>query len=304
MVLGRVLRHFAQAGFLIMAALALGLDEARAGRVAELLRVASIEISPHDKLAGEGLCDFFAPGRTVFVNHPASAAGGEIVAACVRLRRAGFVPVPHIAARRLKSIDDAVDFLRRATDEADIADALLIGGDPSWSAGPFRDSLSLLESGLLECHGLDHVLFAGYPEGHPHITQAALDKALAAKLTLAQRGLAPAVVTQFGFEAPPIQTWVAQLRGRGIACPVRVGLAGPASVAALVRFAVRCGVGSSLRALARGHTAFARILTEAAPDALIDALVSGETEGEAIDGLHIFMFGGVARTAAWLRQKI
>jgi methylenetetrahydrofolate reductase (NADPH) len=85
---------------------------------------------------------------------------------------------------------------------------------------------------------------------------------------------------------------------------VRVGLAGPASVAALVRFAVRCGVGSSLRALARGHTAFARILTEASPDALIDALVAGEAESEQLDGLHIFMFGGVARTAAWLRQKI
>ena len=287
-----------------MAGPALPLDEARARRVTELLSVASIEISPHDKLAGEGLCDFFAPGRIVFVNHPASATGGEIVAACIRLRRAGFVPVPHIAARRLKSIDDAVDFLLRATDEADIAEALLIGGDPSWPAGPFRDSLSLLESGLLECHGLDRVLFAGYPEGHPHITQAALDKALTAKLTLAaQRGLDPAIVTQFGFEAPPIQAWVARLRARGIACPVRIGLAGPASVVALVRFAVRCGVGNSLRALARGHTAFARILTEATPDALIDGLVAGETDGGAIDGLHIFMFGGVARTAAWLQTK-
>jgi methylenetetrahydrofolate reductase (NADPH) len=288
-----------------MAGLALRLDEARALRMAELLHAASIEISPHDKLAGEGLGDFFAPGRTVFVNHPASATSGEIVAACVRLRRAGFVPVPHIAARRLKSIDDAVEFLRRATDEADIAEVLLIGGDPAWPAGPFRDSLALLESGLLECHGFDRVLFASYPEGHPHITQAALDKALAAKLTLAaQRGLAPAIVTQFGFEAPPIRAWVARLRAQGIACPVRVGLAGPASVASLVRFAVRCGVGSSLRALARGHTAFARILTEAAPDALIDRLVAGEAESEAIDGLHIFMFGGVIRTAAWLQAAL
>ncbi len=288
-----------------MAPLAQKLDEGRAARAAELLRAASIEISPHDKLAGDGLRDFFAPGTTVFVNHPASATAGEIVAACVRLRRAGFVPVPHTAARRLKSIDAAVDFLRRVTDEAEVADALLIGGDPDWPAGPFRDSLSLLESGLLECHGFDRVLFAGYPEGHPHITEAALDKALAAKLTLAaQRGLAPAIVTQFGFEAPPIRAWIARLRAQGIACPVRIGLAGPASVAALVKFAVRCGVGSSLRALARGHTAFARILTEAAPDALIDGLVAGEAESGKIDGLHIFMFGGVARTAAWLRQRL
>jgi methylenetetrahydrofolate reductase (NADPH) len=288
-----------------MAASAAKLDDGRAGRAAELLRDASIEISPHDKLAGEGLRDFFAPGTTVFVNHPASAKPDEIVTACAGLRRAGFAPVPHVAARRLKSLDEAVDFLRRLTDEAEITDALLIGGDPDWPTGPFRDSLGLLESGLLECHGVDRVLFAGYPEGHPHITEGALDKALAAKLTLAaQRGLGTAIVTQFGFDAAPVRAWIGRLRGHGIAAPVRVGVAGPASVAALVRFAVRCGVGSSLRALARGHTAFARILTEASPDALIDALVAGEAESGAIDGMHIFMFGGVPRTAAWLRQRL
>jgi len=67
---------------------------------------------------------------------------------------------------------------------------------------------------------------------------------------------------------------------------------------------VRCGIGSSLRALARGHTAFARILTEAAPDALIDALVAGEAESGAIDGLHVFTFGGVRRTAEWRQAAI
>jgi methylenetetrahydrofolate reductase (NADPH) len=70
----------------------------------------------------------------------------------------------------------------------------------------------------------------------------------------------------------------------------------------LAKFGVRCGIGSSLRALARGHSAFARIVTEAAPDALIDALVSGEPEDNAaIDRIHVFTFGGVRRTAAWVR---
>jgi 5,10-methylenetetrahydrofolate reductase len=151
---------------------------------------------------------------------------GDIVAACARLRRAGFVPIPHIAARRLASVEDAVDFLRRVTDEAEVGEALLIGGDPDWPAGPFRDSLTFLASGIAECHGIERVRFAGYPEGHPHITARALDAAL---------------------------------------------------------------------------TAFARIITEAAPDALVDALVAGEAEGGAIDGLHVFTFGGVRCTAAWVQ---
>ena len=271
-------------------------------RVAELVATASIEMAPHDRLIGGGLRDLFPPGTTVFVNHPSSADHHAIVTACAKLRQAGFEPVPHIAARRLAGVEDAVDFLRRATDEAEITDVLLIGGDPDWPAGPFRDSLALLASGILESHGIERIRFAGYPEGHPQISTAALDRALDAKLALArERGLRAALVTQFGFEPAPIEAWIAGLRGRGIDCPVAIGIAGPARAATLVKFGVRCGIGSSLRALARGHTAFARVLTDAGPDALIDALVA---QSAAIDALHIFTFGGVTRTAGWRRRKL
>jgi methylenetetrahydrofolate reductase (NADPH) len=93
------------------------------------------------------------------------------------------------------------------------------------------------------------------------------------------------------------------LRARAIDCPVEVGVAGPANVATLAKFAFRCGVGASLRALARGHTAFARILAEATPDAFIASLVAGEDAGAPIDGLHFFTFGGVRRTAEWMRTR-
>ena len=274
-------------------------------RVAELIGASSIELSPRDELAGEPLRDLFAPATTVFVAHPPSATYRDIVAACARLHRAGFIAIPHVAARRLVSLVEASDFLERAAGEANVVDALLIGGDPDWPAGPFRDSVSLLESGVVECHGLDRIRFAGYPEGHPLITARALDAALDAKLALArQHGLEASLVTQFGFDAAPIQRWISALRARGIICAVRVGVAGPASVATLARFAVRCGIGASMRALARGHTAFARVVTEAGPDALIDALVAGEAKDTAVDGLHVFTFGGLRRAAAWVQGAV
>ena len=134
-----------------------------------------------------------------------------------------------------------------------------------------------MASGLVARHGLREVAFAGYPEGHPRIASRTLDEALRAKVALARRqGLEVSLVTQFGFDAAPILRWIAALRAQDIACPVRVGIAGPATVATLAKFAVRCGIGASLRALARGHTAFARILAEAGPDALIGALVAEE----------------------------
>ena len=270
-------------------------------RIAQLVAASSIEVSPHDDFAGERLRELLDPGRTVFVNHPGSVTHHDIVAACARLRRAGFNPVPHVAVRRLASFTQANDFLQRAAADADVKGALIIGGDPDHPVGPFPDAYDLLASGLVGRHGLREVAFAGYPEGHPRIASRALDEALRAKVDLARRqGLEVSLVTQFGFEAAPILRWIGALRTQNIVCPIRIGIAGPATVATLAKFAVRCGIGASLRALARGHTAFARILAEAGPDALIGALVAEEDLRCPIDHLHVFTFGGIRRTAEWI----
>ncbi|MGH7053075.1 MAG: hypothetical protein ACREFA_04560 [Stellaceae bacterium] len=226
------------------------------------------------------------------------------ISACRRLARAGFVPVPHLAARRLASFTQASDFLRRARAEAAVASVLVIAGDLDRPAGPFCDSLDLLDSGVIERHGIGHILVAGYPEGHPRIGPAALDDALAKKRALARaRGFDLTLVTQFGFEPAPIRRWLADLPARDLVCPVRIGVAGPASVAMLAKFAVRCGVGASLRALVRGQAAFARVLAEATPDALLAALLAEPLPGAPLAGLHIFTFGGVRQTAAWLADR-
>jgi len=277
-------------------------DDARRRRAAELIGACSIEITPREELAGEGLPELLDPGTRVFVNHPASVTHHDIVAACVKLQRAGFIPVPHIAARRLASFTQARDFLQRATGEAGVGSVLLIGGDSDHPVGPFPGSFDLLATGVVESHGINEVIFAGYPEGHPRIDTHALDAALDAKTALAQqRGLDVSLITQFGFEPEPIHRWIASLRARGSGCRVEIGVAGPANVATLAKFAFRCGVGASLRALARGHTAFARIIAEATPDTFIASLVAGEDAGAPLDGLHLFTFGGVRRTAQWLR---
>jgi methylenetetrahydrofolate reductase (NADPH) len=274
-------------------------------RVAALIAAASVEMSPRDRLDGAALRALFPAGTTVFVNHPPRATHHDIVAACIRLRRAGFVPVPHLAARRLASFTQLDDLLRRAAAAAAIKRALIIAGDPERPLGPFRDSLDLLASGAIESHGLVEVSFAVYPETHPRIDDRTLDAALDAKLALAgRRGLTASLVTQFGFVAAPIAARIAALRARGIACPIEIGIAGPGNIATLAKFAIRCGVGASLQALARGETAIARVLTRATPDALIRALVAAEDPAAPIDGLHIFTFGGLRQAALWRRARL
>jgi methylenetetrahydrofolate reductase (NADPH) len=271
-------------------------------RWAELIASASIEIGPRDGFAGPALSGLIERGREVFVSFPGSATHHGIVAACARLQRSGFVPVPHVAARRLTSFTQARDFLQRVAGEAGVDEVLLIGGDPDRALGPFDSSLGLLSSGLTEASGIRRIALAGYPDGHPMIGTLALEAALDSKVAAARRaGLDVRVITQFGFDAAASHRWIAVQRARGIDCPIHVGLAGPASVAALAKFAVRCGVVSSLRALAHGHVAFARILAEATPDTLIRTLIAEEPSNLPLAGLHIFTFGGVRRTAEWLR---
>jgi methylenetetrahydrofolate reductase (NADPH) len=300
----------------------MGLPLTRRALADRLLREASIEVSPRDELAGPGLRNLFDPSTTVFVNNPPSVTHHDIVAACKRLVRAGFEPVPHVVARHLASFTQAADFLARVSGEAGVTQILLLGGDAPRPVGPFTSALDVLATGVVERHAITGVAFAGYPEGHPQIATAALDAALLAKIELARaRGLDVSVVTQFGFEADPIERWILALRSGGITCPVRIGVAGPASVATLAKFAVRCGIGASLRALAHRHAAFARILTEANPGALIEALAARLDAGPpaarvdagppaarldpaAAIGLHIFCFGGVRRTAEWRRRRL
>jgi methylenetetrahydrofolate reductase (NADPH) len=272
-------------------------------RILELVRGASLEVSPRDKLAGPALGDLVRAGTDIYIAFAPGDTHRGIVDAAARLRRAGFVPVPHVAARALVGFTELNNFLARLAGEAGVEETLVIAGDLGRPAGPFHGAFEILATGLFERHGIRRIGIAGYPEGHPRIGRRALEAALAAKLGLAlQNGLCPRIVTQFGFDAEPIVDFLRRCREQGIDAPVRIGLAGPASIATLAKFAVRCGIGRSLGAVTRRHAAVARLLAETGPERVIEDLAAAETAGTAIPGLHFFTFGGVHRTAAWIDQ--
>jgi methylenetetrahydrofolate reductase (NADPH) len=272
-------------------------DDRSAGRLPTLLGAASLEVPARER-AVDACRDRLSPGTTIHVRHASGDTTHGIVGVAARLARAGFAPVPHVAARALESFTRLNDYLARAVGEAGVAAMLVTAGDQPQPAGPYRSSLDVIETGLFERHGIRRVGIAGYPERHPAVATVALDAARAAKLArLRERGLEPYVVTQLCLDAEPIVAWIAAARAAGVDCAIQVGLAGPATVATLAKFAVRCGVGISLRALARGQTSVARLTREAGPEPILRALARADAP---LDGLHFFSFGGVARTAAWL----
>ena len=215
------------------------------------------------------------------------------------MRGAGFAPVPHLAARYLASAAELHDLLARMNGEAAVEQILLIGGDTDRAPGPYHSSLAVLEDEAIASLGIRRLGLAAYPEGHPRIPAAVLDQALDAKLERARAlGIRPYVVTQFCFEARPIIAWLARFRARWSDVPVHIGLAGPAKLSTLLTFAATCGIGASLRALKR-PAGMTRLLAQSGPEPILHelALDPGCTD---VAPLHIFTFGGIARTATWL----
>jgi methylenetetrahydrofolate reductase (NADPH) len=266
--------------------------------IAALLAGASVELSSRIPSEIDACTGLLERGTAVYVSMPPGQTYHGTVALAARLARAGFRPVPHVAARRIASREALDDYLGRAAGEAGVDRALVIGGDSDREIGPFDSSLALLETGLFQKHGIVQVGVAGYPEGHPRIPSSALDAALAAKKGFAHRsGLELQVVTQFCFEAEPVSSWLEQTKGHGL--PVHVGLAGPASLPRLLRFAVLCGVGNSVRALKARPKAITRLMVEAGPETMVRSLAA--QAGAPIAGVHFFCFGGLVRTARWLR---
>jgi methylenetetrahydrofolate reductase (NADPH) len=268
-----------------------------------LLSQASVEISSHGHELPK-LRDHFAAGTDVTITFLPGDNYRHNIETAAALRRAGFNPVPHIAAREMASREMLDDFLARLRGEADVARVLLIAGDVALARGPFKSSLDVGGSGLIEKHGVKSISVAGHPEGHPYLDAADALKVLEAWRDWGRETkIHVNAMTQFCFESAPILEWIAALNKRDIGLPVIIGLAGPATPATLTKFALRCGVGNSMRALRGQIGRFGRLLTDTGPDEVMRGLRAAPQAATApIAGFHLFPFGGLRKAGDWLRD--
>lgn len=90
-----------------------------------------------------------ASGTRVYVSAVPGRPAEESINAAIRLRAAGFEPVPHVAVRNFESSGALDDFLARLNGEASVQRVLVIAGDRAPS-GPFRHARDAIDSGLLQ----------------------------------------------------------------------------------------------------------------------------------------------------------
>ena len=247
------------------------------------------------------------PGATVFITFLPGSSFADTIAVAVRLRREGFNPVPHIAARSVPRRAFLDESLARLTGDAGVDQVLLIGGALNQPLGEFSDTMQMLDTGLFDRYGLSRIGIAGHPEGSPDIPDAQIRAALAWKNAFAERtGASMYVVTQFCFEAAPVIEWDRRIQAEGNRLPVQIGIPGLASLKALIGHARACGVGPSMRFLTRQARNVAKLLTVSAPDRLVTALATyrATDPGCGIHGVHLYPLGGLKRSARWAQAVI
>lgn len=272
--------------------------------VVKLLRSHSIELNPGDSKTIKAAMERLDPGTEVSLAWIPGSDPMDMISPAEKLKRAGHFPMPHVGARHLES-SAQLDRLAGRLKDIGVDRVLIIGGDRDKPAGPYDSSLAIMQSGAFQRVGIQRIAVGGFPEGNPHIPEKVLNEALEAKVSFARaEGLQLSIITQFCFKADPVIEWVRAVRAREIDIPIRVGLAGPASLLTLIRYAMRCGVGNSLRVLT-DNPSFAKILVERGPEPIIRELAASLAERDdskllGIAGLHFYVFGGFRKTMDWI----
>jgi methylenetetrahydrofolate reductase (NADPH) len=266
----------------------------------------SIEITPRELDSVGAIEDLLPEGTAVFITWLPNAGFEGTIAAARRIADAGLMPVPHLAARAVKSEQQIDEVIGAVVEQAGVHRVLAIAGSVKEVAGPFPATIDLLRTGVLQRHGISWVGVAGHPEGSPDVGDAELVQAITDKNEFAREsGLDVHLVTQFCFAAEPVVIWERSIRAAGNRLPVHVGLPGAASAATLLKFGLRCGVGPSL-AVVRKQAGNVLKLASAKPQ-YPEATVAGVAAAAAQDSehcfapFHFFPFGAFARTAAWAR---
>ena len=281
--------------------------EPAVAEISELLSSGSLEISPRELHRAAEVAALRPAGSCVYIPSLPGLPLARTLEAIAAIRRAGLDPVPHVSARRILNRDEFRDFLKQAAAEHGVHRVLLLGGDEPRPKGPFQDSLQILEEGLLGQCGIREIGIAGYPEGHPRIPLNALEKAMERKLAAARsQSIGVYVLTQFSFAPARVVEYCATLARLRPDLPVYVGIAGPTDAVALARYAQRCGVSVSLRALRSLGTGIAQLVANTDPRDQVAAVAryNRGREPSNVVGVHLYSFGGAVRTAAWMRELI
>lgn len=276
------------------------------GDVEAFLKDYSIEVMPR---TAEKVGDFRAllpEGTRVYIAHIEGTPIKDMVATAKRVNAEGYKVMPHFPARIIKDQATLADWIARYQGEANVDQALLLAGGVEKPHGDFHSSMQLLETGEFDKAGFKRLHVAGHPEGNKDIdpdgSMKNVDDALRWKQKFSETTDAEmALATQFAFDAKPIIKWADDLAAAGITLPIHIGIAGPAKLQTLIKFAIACGVGPSLKVLQKRAMDVTKLLLPYEPTDVIAELAAHKAANPDfnITNVHFFPLGGIKTNATW-----
>jgi len=266
----------------------------------------SIEVMPRTAVKVDDFRAILPKGTRVYIAHIEGTPIDEMVSTAARLNAEGFDVMPHFPARIIHDQTMLADWIARYQGEANVDQALLLAGGVTKPHGDFHSSMQLMESGEFDKAGFKRIHVAGHPEGNrdidPNGGMANVEDALRWKQDFSNRTDAEmALATQFAFESGPIIEWAKSLKDAGIDIPIHIGIAGPAKLQTMIKFAIACGVGPSLRVLQRRAKDVTKLLMPFEPTDVISELAAhaAANPDTNITKVHFFPLGGIKTNANW-----
>jgi methylenetetrahydrofolate reductase (NADPH) len=267
-----------------------------------LMQDFSIEVMPRTAAKIEDFRAILPAGTRVYVAHIDGTDLSEMLATSRRLVDEGFAVMPHVPARGIASYAE-LDARIGAYADIGVREALVIAGGIATPRGPFTEAMQLLRTGLFDARGFTRLHVAGHPEGNRDIDPAggdayAMDALRAKNAFQRETDAEMAIATQFCFEAAPVIAWADHLRHEGITLPVHIGVAGPAKLQTMLKFAMACGVGPSLRVLQRRAADLTKLMLPFEPTEFLGELAAHKAAHPdfAVERVHLFPLGGITAT--------
>ena len=268
----------------------------------------SIEVMPR---TAEKINDFdrILPKKTyVYVAHLEGTEINSMIETANRLNKLKFNVVPHFPARLIQSRAILEEWVQKYA-SIGINKALILAGSPTSPIGDFKSSMDLLATGVFDKYEFSEIFCAGHPEGNKDIdiggSDANLMDAIKWKKSFAERTqIKLSLTTQFCFEIEPIRAWEARLAEENISLPINIGVAGPAKLQTMIKFALMCGVGPSIRVLEKRAKDLTKLILPYSPRQFLSELSSYKRENTKsnIQSLHFFPLGGIKKTTEFLAE--
>lgn len=278
--------------------------------VSDFLQGYSIEVMPRTAEKVQDFRSLLPQNTRVYIAHIDGTPIEDMITTAKRLADDGFEVMPHFPARIIQDKAMLENWIAMYQGEANVSQALLLAGGLSDAKGDFASSMDLLETGLFDKAGFKRLHVAGHPEGNKDIdpdgSTRLVDDALQWKQRFSETTDAyMALATQFCFEAKPIIAWVDALREAGITLPVHIGIAGPAKLQTLIKFAIACGVGPSLKVLQKRAMDVSKLLLPYEPTDVIRELADHKAANPDfnIEAVHFFPLGGIKTNANWALEN-